>query len=120
LIEAHQCHANGCEDRDLHPEVPFCERHFKMLPKEHQQKIWKMRPYGTCGVCDPKAAMKEWHELVNLAIALICRLEYGEHECPESYLDDQGFCWCCGCHDVPHVYEVAERIVEKFGLQTRA
>lgn len=113
----HRCHANGCETPELHPELPFCKHHFNMLPEAHRNKIWKLRPYGKCGVCDSKAAMKEWHELVNLAIALICRMEYGGHGCPDELKDDEGFCWGCGCHDVPHVYEVSERIIQKFGLR---
>lgn len=113
----HRCHANGCETPDLHPELPFCKRHFNFLPEAHRNKVWKLRPHGRCGVCEPMSAMKEWHELVNLAIALICRMEYGDHGCPDELRDDDGFCWGCGCHDVPHVYEVSERIINKFGLR---
>jgi len=116
-VSPHQCHANGCETRDLHPEVPFCKKHFKILPKPHQQKIWKLRPYGTCGVCYPESATDEWHDLVNLAIALICRVEYGRHGCPDSFRDEDGFCWACGCHDVPRVYQVSEKIIKKFNLR---
>lgn len=112
----HKCHANGCENPEIHAELPFCEYHFKLLPVEHRNRLWRLRPYGKCGVCDSRSATKEWLELANLGIAIICRLEYGSHGCPSDFLDETGFCWGCGCSDVPHVYEVSERIVRKFGL----
>jgi len=89
-----------------------------MLPTAHRNKLWKMRPYGKCGVCESRAAVQEWHELANLAIALICRMEYGGHGCPDELRDNEGFCWGCGCHDVPRVYEVSEKIIQRFGLRT--
>lgn len=113
----HRCHANGCETHELHAELPFCQYHFKMLPVEHQNKLWRLRPYGKCGVCDSRSATKEWQDLANLAIALICRLEYGAHGCPEDYCDEDGFCWGCGCFDVPRVYKVSEKIIQRFGLR---
>lgn len=105
-----------------------------MLPEAHRNKLWKMRPSGFCGTCGPcefcNGTMEdcvdcdpwvnvgeEWQQLTNLAIALICRMEYGGHGCPEELRDDDGFCWGCGCHDVPHVYEVSEQIIKKFGLR---
>jgi hypothetical protein len=112
----HRCHANGCEDPELHDELPFCQDHFKMLPVAHRNKLWKLRPYGQCGICDPRAAIDEWHELANLAIVLLCRMEYGRHGCPPELRDETGFCWGCGCHGVPRSYEVAEKVVRRFNL----
>jgi hypothetical protein len=112
----HYCHANGCEDPDTHPELPFCKRHWNMLPVAHRNKLWRLKPAQGCGVCNPRSAMKEWAGLVNLAIALLCRIEYGRHDCPESFLDETGFCWGCGCYDVPKVYKVSEAVIKKFNL----
>ena len=60
--------------------------------------------------------MPEWLELANLAIALICRIEYGRHGCPDSLRDETNFCWGCGCHDVPNVYKTSEKLIRKFNL----
>lgn len=116
----HRCHANGCETPDLHPEAPFCKRHWAMLPKPHQQKLWRARARGACGVCEHDEAHPSFTELVNLGIALLCVLEYGEHDCPGSLIDKQGFCWGCGCHDAAKVYQQVTTIMEKFGLKGRA
>ena len=112
----HHCHANGCEESDIHPDLPFCKHHFDMLPVPHRNNLWRLRPASGCGMCNPKSAMKEWLELANLAIAILCRIEYGRHGCPESYLDNTRFCWACGCSDVPRVYEVAEKVIKKFNI----
>lgn len=120
----HFCHANGCEDSDAHPDLPFCEYHFKMLPVAHQNKLWRLRADG-CHLCLPweedeqielTEDEEEWFELANLGIALLCRIEYGRHGCPKHLLDDQGFCWGCGCHGAPKVYEVAEAVIRKYNL----
>ena len=124
------CHANGCEEFDLHPELPFCKLHFNILPEAHRKKLWALKwPVGHCPLCWDSLALdddiennrwkdvQEWLDLANLGIAIICRAEFGRHGCPNSLVDDAGFCWGCGCHDVPHVYEVSEKIIQKFGIQ---
>lgn len=87
-----------------------------MLPVPHRNKLWRLRPASGCGVCNSRSAMPEWLELANLAIVLICRIEYGRHGCPDSLLDETGFCWGCGCHDVPKVYKTSEKLIRKFKL----
>lgn len=114
----HACHANGCESPDLHAEVPFCKKHWAMLPEPHQSKLWKGRVRGECGVCDGHdAAHPEWSKLANLGIALICVLEYGEHDCPAGLLDEDGFCWGCGVDDAARAYRQVDAIVKKYGLR---
>jgi len=112
----HCCHANGCEDPDIHPDIPFCKYHFEMLPVGHRNKLWQLRPAQGCGVCNPRSAMPEWLSLANLGIVLLCRIEYGRHGCPKHLLDHKGFCWGCGCNDVPRAYEVAEAVIRKYNL----
>lgn len=117
----HACHANGCESPDLHAEVPFCKKHWDMLPEPHQKKLWKGRVRGGCGLCEHHdEAHPEWLRFVHLGIALLCLLEYGEHDCPESLLDEQGFCWGCGVQGVPKVYRQAKKIAEKYKLKVRS
>lgn len=116
----HACHANGCEDPDLHREIPFCKKHWAMLPKPHQDKLWKGRVRGECGVCeDFEEARPEWRKFANLGIALICYLEYGEHDCPEELLDRDGFCWGCGVADAKASYKQCKKIAEKYNLKVQ-
>ena len=90
-----------------------------MLPQPHQKKLWRLRVMGGCGVCEHEEAHPSFLELTNLGIALLCFLEYGEHDCPEELLDQGGFCWGCGCHDVPKVYQQAGKIAAKYELKGR-
>ena len=126
----HSCHANGCEAQDIHPESPFCKKHWNMLPKPHQKKLWDGRwSAKQCPICWDNRILQraidenlwtgalEWLKFANLGIALICFLEYGEHDCPVNLLDEDGFCWGCGCYDVPKVYEDVKKIVKKYGLK---
>lgn len=127
----HACHANGCESPDLHREVPFCKKHWSMLPKPHQDKLWQMRPKGGCGVCEgheepanvlaggPQEPASEWAKFANLGIALVCLLEYGEHDCPKELTDAQGFCWGCGVQGPGVAYGQSEKIVVKYELKVR-
>lgn len=91
-----------------------------MLPKPHQEKLWRARVQGACGICEHEEASSSFTELVNLGIALICVLEYGEHDCPDTLRDEQGFCWGCGCDGAAKVYKQVEAIIRKFKLKGRA
>jgi len=132
-LPVHRCHANGCDAQDIHPEVPFCKKHWAMLPEPHQKKLWNGRwSAKQCPICWDAEALRrtmeeglwpgaeEWLMFANMGIALLCYLEYGDHDCPETLRDEQGFCWGCGCHNVPKVYEQAKKIVEKYGLKARS
>lgn len=127
----HACHANGCTNEDTHKEIPFCKRHWSMLPKPHQAKLWDGRG-ESCFVCLPRdepenmlaggevVPVTEWEGFANLGIALLCYVEYGAHDCPESLLDDDGFCWGCGVNDAKSSYEQCKAIAKKFKLKVRS
>jgi len=115
----HACHANGCESPDLHREAPFCKKHWSLLPKPHQDKLWKLRSRGECGVCEDSEAHPEFVKFANLAIALLCFMEYGEHDCPKELRDEAGFCWGCGVDNADVVYRQGKKIAEKYKLKVR-
>lgn len=118
---AHYCHANGCE-AEAHPEVPFCKPHFQLLPKPHQEKLWKGRPKGKCGACNVYSGVTndrepDWNHYLNLGLAIIACVEAPQYEPREEWLDEQGFCWKGGLHDAVKTVRVAKKVIEKFGLQ---
>lgn len=118
---AHRCHANGCSQDDAHPELPFCKKHFRLLPEAMQKRLWSgRRRDGLCGACDPKLAdevrlraHKDWNDLFNLAVAMILTIEYGSCGAPESFHDETGFCWGCGVNNAPATYDKAAKLLEK-------
>jgi hypothetical protein len=113
----HECHANGCFNQDdMHAELPFCKFHFKKLPIPLQKKLWGMRSRGECGLCEFGEAFHEWLDLTNLSIAILCFVEYGDHDCPKDFLDKSGFCWACGIHDPEKSFGLAKKIVKKWSL----
>jgi len=117
----HSCHANGCEG-DAHPELPFCKRHFNVLPEAHRKRLWAERPKGKCGACEPGADEegrlrgKDWDMLLNLAIAIVACVEAPAYEPRPEWADAQGFCWMGGLHEADKTVRLARKVVEKFGL----
>jgi hypothetical protein len=109
----HRCHANGCQADDCHPEVPFCQKHFKMLHPAHQKRLWGDRPKtGRCGACSIGGAQEApWRELVNLGIAILLVKQYGDCGAPPELHDETGFCWGCGVADAGPTYERAKKAV---------
>lgn len=60
----HCCHAKNCSV-EVKPELLMCFKHWKMVPKAIQLKVWKhYRP----GQCDDKKPSKEWFEAAHQAI----------------------------------------------------
>lgn len=122
---SHPCHANGCTADDCHPELPFCKRHFNLLPEVHRKKLWRgRRKDGVCGFCDPREADEfplraadDWHELVNLAIAILLVLEYDDCGSHPRLFDRDGFCWGCGVADAEATYQQARAVIKKFNLE---
>lgn len=114
----HTCHACGC-DREAHPEVPFCKECFNILPKKHKQILWKERVEGQCGGCDPEGFSADWLNLYNLGVAVILTVQYFECEAPKLMYDEDGFCWGCGVDKAKKTYKIANKIVEKYGLDRR-
>ena len=120
----HECHATGCSD-EAHPEIPFCKRHFGMLPEAHRKKLWSGRPKDkVCGACDPGHSQAAplirrdgWDDLYILGVAILLVIEYDDCGAPPELHDEQGFCWMCGMPDAARTYKRAERVVERFKLK---
>ena len=68
---AHHCHARGCEV-PVRPELLMCRRHWAMVPRELQRRVW-----ATCrpGQCDDKRPSKEWMVAANAAIDAVAAKE---------------------------------------------
>lgn len=123
----HDCHADGC-DSNSHQEIPFCKRHFNMLPEAHRKALWnERRQDGLCTACYPRLdaepgleQSERWQELFNLGVAILLVIEYEECGAPSSMYDSEGFCWGCGVADAEKTYVTANKIVKKFGLKATA
>lgn len=116
---SHWCHANGCDNDDAHPEIPFCKMHFKLLPEAHQKRLWAERVKGGCGACwmdESYGRSVDWNTLYNLAVAIIANVEAPEYTPQPEWMDDSGFCWMAGIHDAEKTMKMARAIVKKFSL----
>lgn len=61
---AHHCHAYGCVV-ECKPEELMCQRHWRMVSKPLQDKVWRFyRP----GQCDDKRPSREWLAAADTAI----------------------------------------------------
>jgi hypothetical protein len=109
----HRCHANNCEED---ASDVFCNYHLSKLPSVHIEKMHRIAPLD-CGICNPGSAMYEWFELANLGIAILCLLEYGDHDCPKEYQDEGEFCWACGIYYPEKTFAQAKRIAKRFNLR---
>lgn len=110
---SHECHANGCENLS---HRMFCEQHSSRLPPVH---IEKLESFLDCNYCDAEVEKvnSKWFELANLGIAILCLLDYGDHDCPPSYRDEDGFCWACGIDQPDKTFNQAKSIVKRFRLK---
>ena len=68
---SHHCHAKKCKV-PVKPELLMCYKHWKMVPKEIQNRVWK---YYRLGQCDDKKPSKEWLDAANDAIDAVWRFE---------------------------------------------
>ena len=68
---SHHCHAKKCKV-PVKPELLMCYKHWKMVPKEIQNRVWK---YYRPGQCDDKKPSKEWIDAANDAIDAVWRFE---------------------------------------------
>ena len=113
----HRCHANGCED-EAHAEIPFCKRHFGILPEPHRKRMWAERPKGYCGACEAgmQHTSEDWKSLCNLGIAIIAAVEVPEYQPQPEWTDEAGFCWMAGIHDAEKSMKTANAVVKKFSI----
>ena len=67
----HHCHARGCATL-VKPEMLMCLRHWRMVPKDIQRRVWATyRP----GQCDDKRPSEAWHEAADAAISAVANRE---------------------------------------------
>lgn len=63
----HHCHAHGCKAH-CPPEHLMCWHHWRMVPKDMQNAVWKAyRP----GQCQDKQVSAEWENAANMAILFV-------------------------------------------------
>jgi hypothetical protein len=67
----HHCHALGCE-APTKPEMLMCLKHWRMVPRGLQRRVWATyRP----GQCDDKRPSEAWFQAANAAIAAVAAKE---------------------------------------------
>ncbi len=70
-MSTHHCHARGCST-PVPPEMLMCRRHWRMVPRNLQQRVWDTyRP----GQCDDKNPSPAWHEAADAAINFVAEAE---------------------------------------------
>lgn len=67
----HTCHAIGCQ-KHVPPEMLMCYKHWKMVPRNLQQSVW--RHYRN-GQCDDKRPSREWINAANVAVRHVADIE---------------------------------------------
>jgi hypothetical protein len=67
----HHCHARGCGVATK-PEMLMCLRHWRMVPRDIQRRVWATyRP----GQCDDMRPSEAWHEAADAAIRAVAEKE---------------------------------------------
>ncbi len=69
--EVHRCHARGCT-KPVKPEMLMCLKHWRMVPKPIQRRVWAAYRDGQC---DDKQPSNVWHAAANAAIAFVAAKE---------------------------------------------
>jgi hypothetical protein len=67
----HHCHAKGCLV-ETKPELLMCLKHWRMVPKSIQDRVWA---HYRRGQCDDKNPSAEWHKAADDAIAVVFKKE---------------------------------------------
>lgn len=63
----HRCHAKGCTV-STKPEMLMCLKHWRMVPRDIQRRVWATyRP----GQCDDKLPTEAWHQAADAAIEAV-------------------------------------------------
>lgn len=73
-MSAHHCHAKMCKT-PCAPERLMCLRHWRMVPKALQAKVWETYRHGQC---DDKRPSKAWFVAAHDAIAAVFQKEMPE------------------------------------------
>ena len=68
---AHTCHATGCK-KTVSPTMWGCLRHWRMVPREIQNRIWQNYRHGQC---DDKRPSKEYLLAARDAVIAVARKE---------------------------------------------
>lgn len=67
-MSAHHCHAAGCKT-PCKPEMLMCLKHWRMVPREIQKRVWATYVSGQCNL-DP-APSAAWHAAADAAIVAV-------------------------------------------------
>lgn len=67
----HHCHARGCTAATK-PEMLMCLRHWRMVPRDMQRRVWATYRQGQC---DNKQPSLEWHAAADAAIEAVANQE---------------------------------------------
>ena len=73
-IDNHHCHARGCKTH-VPPEMLMCKRHWKMIPRSIQLRVWATYRPGQCDDMNPSEA---WHQAADDAITAVQEAEADE------------------------------------------
>lgn len=68
---SHHCHARGCT-RAVRPEYLMCPPHWRRVPANVQQAVYRHYRVGQCDDKNPSAA---WHEAADAAIGFVAMKE---------------------------------------------
>ena len=67
----HHCHARGCMVTTK-PEMLMCLRHWRMVPRDLQRRVWATYRAGQCDDMEPS---REWFTAADAAIAYVAERE---------------------------------------------
>lgn len=68
---SHTCHARECQ-KEVPPVMLMCRRHWAMVPKDIQRRVWA---HYRRGQCDDKNPSREWIDAANDAITAVAEKE---------------------------------------------
>jgi hypothetical protein len=67
----HRCHALGCLIH-VPPEMLMCRKHWAMVPKAYQERVWTTYRNGQCADKGPSFA---WCQAADIAVAVVAEKE---------------------------------------------
>lgn len=69
--DEHHCHARGCGVATK-PEMLMCLKHWRMVPREIQRRVWATY---RAGQCDDKDVSRDWLSAADAAIEAVSARE---------------------------------------------